>query len=571
MAKFYFPTYNGVSQFEGKLVTTSIVDRQGNKRIGSEPTKNKVIFLDIIFLRGLQFFIFGLIALISAFKRGESLQFSKQESTKFDKISQKMNIATGYLQLTTTLIVAFILSFIFLFFLPNKLIALISNEWTSEFVYGALLAAMRIAIVYGFFVLLRFFPLIQDLYKFNGACNEAMNNQVNAAPNKKSHHYPLNYLNYLVFTLCIASFVVSLWQISANFWLNSLFKLGLFLACIALTYEILWLVNLCKVKWIRDFIMITSPLVSVRPSLTQEEIIRTLILEHQYFKKESVKLKENEMAMSALMSEIQTKLMAQERYDKSDVEWIIATILNKNREEAKLVRTVSLKEARDILRAADRRAKGEPLSSIFGFVDFYGYKIDINKKVLSPRMETEILVEQTLKCANEFKKPIICDLCTGSGAIAIVLAKKLEAKIYALDISKPALMTAEQNAKKHDAKIDFVQSDLFSSLKKSKKFDIIVSNPPYIPTKEIEKLSIEVKKYDPKLALDGGEDGMDFYLRICKESMQRLNSEGYLLLEVGQGQAAEVKSILKDNGFIDIKVLKDYNGIERVVYGRTSN
>lgn len=279
---------------------------------------------------------------------------------------------------------------------------------------------------------------------------------------------------------------------------------------------------------------------------------------------------QGKVAMSSLLAEMEIKLKNCEQVEESDIDWIIATVLNKNRAEIKLVRYVSQKEYRDIIRATEKRAKGQPLSSIFGFVDFYGLRLDVNKKVLSPRSETELLVDGALKKIREQELVEVLDLCTGSGAIAIAIAKFYPCKVSAIDVSKGALGVAQSNASKNGVKIDFILSDLFKGLKKSKKYDIIVSNPPYIRSGDIEKLDVEVKKYDPRIALDGGEDGLDFYREITLGAPRHLTKKGWLYFEVGQGQAEKVKEIMQDGGFDDIEIVKDYNKIERIVYGRIS-
>ena len=152
----------------------------------------------------------------------------------------------------------------------------------------------------------------------------------------------------------------------------------------------------------------------------------------------------------------------------------------------------------------------------------------------------------------------------------MALAKNCDAHITAVDISKTALAVAQTNAQNNDVEIEFLHSNLFEGLKKKRKFDIIVSNPPYIPTKDISKLDKNVRECDPVLALDGGDDGLDFYREITSKAVSRLNSGGMLFYEVGKGQAASVRKILRENGFEDIKTIKDYNKIERVVCGKRS-
>ena len=212
---------------------------------------------------------------------------------------------------------------------------------------------------------------------------------------------------------------------------------------------------------------------------------------------------------------------------------------------------------------AKQRAKGMPITKIFGKTNFYGLDFVVTADVLSPRMDTEVLVEQVLKhCTSKTK---VLDVGTGSGAISVCIAKLAGAKVTAVDVSDSALEVAKQNAINNKVKIDFVNSDLFASLGKNKKFDIIVSNPPYIPSQEVLTLDDEVKNYDPILALDGGDSGLDFYEKIINQAPAFLNKNGLIFFEAGINQAKDVKKLLQKN-FKDIKMVKDLNKIDRVVY-----
>ncbi len=566
VVKYYFPSSSGVSVYSDGQVTTAIIDNHGRKRVGSAKTKNKIIFWNFFLLRGLQYFFCGLIAQFNAFVLTEKMHTDLSEDKLLKKVSEKLNIATRYVQLITASICGLIIGFLVFDLLPTYLAGLIYEE--GGVVQGLIIGLIKVAMIFITFLFLRFMPFMQGLYKFNGGCNQIINSgEKSTQISKFSPHYSLNYLNFLVFSLLLSTFVIHLTSISVNFYMNAIYNFLILLGCISISYEILWAISVTKQRWLKDFVILTSFLVAIKPNLSQEEIVRTTLIENTSFKGME-EVEQDKIPMSALLAEMQTRLVQADRYEKSDVDWIIATVLNKNRAEVKLVRAVSPKEYREIMRATERRAKGEPLSSIFGFVDFYGLRIEINKKVLSPRMETELLVEEVIKQAKNFKKPEICDLCTGSGAIAIALAKNVEGKICGIDISKSALQVAELNVKKQEAKVELIESNLFDNLKKNKKFDIIVSNPPYIPSKEIEKLAVEVRKFDPRLALDGGDDGLDFYRKIVLASVTRLNRQGYLYFEVGKGQADKVRKLMKESGFIDTKIIKDYNGIERIVYGK---
>jgi len=184
-------------------------------------------------------------------------------------------------------------------------------------------------------------------------------------------------------------------------------------------------------------------------------------------------------------------------------------------------------------------------------------------------METEILAEQAiLEIKGHVGKNIqVLDLCTGSGCIALAISKNTDAVVTASDVSEDAYKVAKLNLSKSGAAV--VLSDLFTELG-GKKFDVIVSNPPYIKSADIADLQTEVKDYDPVLALDGGEDGLDFYKKIIAESPKYLNKGGVVLFEVGQGQATDVKDLLKKD-FTNCEVVKDLTGIERVVKGVINN
>lgn len=183
----------------------------------------------------------------------------------------------------------------------------------------------------------------------------------------------------------------------------------------------------------------------------------------------------------------------------------------------------------------EKLTKGIPLQHITHRQEFMKMDFFVDENVLIPRSDTEILVEEVIKIAQKYNSPRILDLCTGSGAIAISLKKFVpNADITAVDISEKALEIAQKNAEKLEAKINFVKSDLFDKLD-NKKFDIIVSNPPYIRKDEIKKLSEEVQK-EPKIALDGGEDGLDFYRIIAEQAINYLKTGSFLCFEIGYNQ-----------------------------------
>lgn len=224
----------------------------------------------------------------------------------------------------------------------------------------------------------------------------------------------------------------------------------------------------------------------------------------------------------------------------------------------------------------DRRAAGEPLQYILGSQEFMGLNFEVNPSVLIPRQDTETLVELALKRAGEKKRSLsILDMCCGSGAIAVSMAHFLpKAKITACDISPEALEVARGNAARNglNGRIEFRESDLFFMTKRKKtvrikdSFDMILSNPPYIPTQDIDTLQTEVRDHEPIKALDGGSDGLDFYRRIAEDAFGSLKKDGLMFLEIGCDQAEAVTSLLSGAGYYsEIEVHKDLTGLDRVI------
>ena len=221
-----------------------------------------------------------------------------------------------------------------------------------------------------------------------------------------------------------------------------------------------------------------------------------------------------------------------------------------------------------------RRISGQPIQYILRQTEFMGLEFKLTEDVFIPRPETEILVETVLELASGLGLGAsgckILDLGTGSGCVAVSLAKFLkDAKVTASDISPAALEVARENAKRNNVKIDFIQSDLFdtpnSQLLTS---DLITCNPPYIPTAEIDDLQPELS-YEPRIALDGGKQGLDFYPKIIAAAADYLKSGGFLIIEIGFGQASSIKNIFQNSGnFEIIEVVKDYHNIDRVIVAK---
>lgn len=215
------------------------------------------------------------------------------------------------------------------------------------------------------------------------------------------------------------------------------------------------------------------------------------------------------------------------------------------------------------------RSRRIPLQHITGRQEFMGLTFKVNEHVLVPRQDTEILVEEAFQTVRQDMN--ILDLCTGSGCILISLASLAKergirlAECTGADISPEALEAARENASVNDVEVSFVQGDLFENI--NGKYDLIVSNPPYIKTSEIGHLEPEVREHDPILALDGKEDGLYFYRSIIDQAPAYLTDNGALYFEIGYDQAADIKEMMEERGFAGVTVKKDLTGLDRVVYG----
>lgn len=256
------------------------------------------------------------------------------------------------------------------------------------------------------------------------------------------------------------------------------------------------------------------------------------------------------------------ELFKKNNIDLQEVNILFCEVLNCTKAELMIKTDLSVAEQKKLNYAVKKRLEGMPIQKIFRRAYFYDLVLYINNNVLCPRPETELLVEEVLKTSNEKSK--ILDLCTGSGAIALAIKRHTNAQVFASDISKKALYVAKKNARNLNLQLKFFHSNMFDGIKQ--KFDIIVSNPPYIKTEDCKMLDVEVKNYDPIISLDGGANGLKFYEIIAKDTPKHLTKTGKIVLEVGMGQAQDVKKLLEKNGFV-CYIKRDYNNIERVVVG----
>ena len=271
--------------------------------------------------------------------------------------------------------------------------------------------------------------------------------------------------------------------------------------------------------------------------------------------------------------------LATEYFDKKEIqsarinaELLLAHLLNCKRLDLYLRfdQPLGENEVEQYRQLIARRGKYEPVQYIIGSTEFYGLQFEVNPSVLIPRPETEILVETVINNYKYSDKIKILDIGCGSGNIAVALAKNLpDAEITTIDVSEEALKIAQANAIRNEAgNIKFQLADINSDrLFPNNKFNVLVSNPPYVSGQEFNSLQKEITMYEPRNAVTDDEDGLRFYKRISEFANQYLVDGGSLFYEIGAGQSDDVKSLMIGNGFTSIQIIKDYQKIDRVIYG----
>ncbi len=558
MNKIYtLPCLYGIGFYHNRNSAISYVDQNGKSHLVSQKNKVKLIYHNFVFLRGLEFLLFGLYFF---FKNIIKMPFEFKQNGTVKSVANSLNISFKYVLYAFLFLVGAIIALLLFGYVPIRLAVLIAGYSSSAILNRLVVAVLKIALLYIVLLSVRYLTPFRQFYRFNACGNFVTFDDI---------HRPTNFLNYLVFGFCFSFFVVSMAGLTANSLYKPFVNLLISLFCFTISYEILLLLENSKFTWLRKSCIITSFLVNEKPTNTEVYISMSAFNEVKFMNTnkrqalDSQNFKDGEVSFSSIYAESKLKLKNAGIDDDSELDFLLCEVLNTKRGKLRLITKIKSSQKKQIEEAIKRRIGGEPITKIFGHTNFYGYDFVVTKDVLSPRQETEILVETALKHIKG--KMRVLDLCTGSGIIAVCIAKKSDASVVATDISSRALEVAQKNADKNNVKITFKKSDLFLNLKSNKKFDIIVSNPPYIPTSDIENLDTEVKDYDPHISLDGGDDGLRFYVDIIESAPQFLNKNGMIFFEVGKGQSKDVAKFLEKD-FENIKIVKDYSGINRVVY-----
>ncbi len=577
----------GVMMRGEQSMSTAVRDQDGIIRVESKrvtPTKKRNLFFRLPIIRGVCSFISSLVGGTSILMRSAEV-FGEGEPSKFEKwLSKKFKINVMSIVTTLSLILGLGLAVFLFMWLPQtvrfgieRLVGdgFVFDVWAKNFIEGGL----KLVVFICYILLVSLMKDIKRTFMYHGAehktisCYErGLELTVENARNCPRVHDRCG-TTFMVFVMVISilvfAVVESLIGGGVERGLRILLKIALLPVVAGLSYELLK--GLSKTNcWV--FYPLKIPGLLLQKITTREPDDKMLEVAIRAFKTVEMmdadpSIPEVKFVVPLKMDELRTQVVEKLKScgidEEAEAEWIISLTLGIKRDEVKGETLVSPKNVDLINKLVNERCSGRPLWYCIGDTDFYGYTIKVDERVLIPRPETEILVENALKIINE--NSTVLDLCTGSGAIAIAIKKQSGALVTAIDVSGDALTLARENAKNNDAEIDFIESDLFSSISdgEDRKFDVIVTNPPYIKTEDIDTLQKEVKDFEPKLALDGGVDGLDFYRIIANNAKDHLNDGGVILLECGIGQAQIIAEMF--SGFSSVTIIKDYENIDRIV------
>lgn len=573
----------GVMMRGRQSMATAVRDGEGNIQIESKrltPPDKKPLVMRLPIIRGVISFFDSLVGGTKTLMRSASVFGDEGEPSKFEKwLAEKLHVDLMGVVGTVGIVLGLALSVLLFVMLPqwatNGLNALFDFGKTS-FLYNLIEGLIRIAVFVCYILLTSLMPDIKRTYMYHGAEHKTITcyeKGLELTPEKakkcrRVHDRCGTTFLFFVMLVSILVFSVANSFLKVDGALRILLKIALLPVVAGLSYELLR--GLAKTNCF-IFYPLKAPGLLLQHITTREPDEQMLEVAIAAFKTvlemdgdETIPTSTfiTAMPVEKLVAEVENVLKNGGVDEKSDAEWIVCNATGLKRSELEKNKTiVQPTHVKNAMETAKERASGRPLWYIIGDTDFYGYTIKVDERVLIPRPETEELVAFSAENIKSDDK--VLDLCTGSGAIAIALKLKTGATVTASDVSDGALELAVENAAQNKADITFVKSDMFEDITDS--FDIIVSNPPYIPTQDINGLEKSVKDYEPTLALDGGADGLDYYKIIAVDGINHLNAGGKLFLEVGIGQVNAVKELLEQADFINVEIRKDISGIERMI------
>ena len=588
----------GVMMRGTRAMATAVRDPDGVIQIESErltPPEKRSKIARLPFIRGVVSFVRSLVEGNRILMRSADVAMTEEDEkqSKAEKwLEEKHKISLSGIVDTVAIVLGVLLALGIFIALPQFITGFLPFDKTSTGLDGLwfnlIEGGIRLGIFVLYILLISLMPSLRRVFMYHGAEHKTIscyeNGKELTVENVRgcSRVHDRCGTTFLFLVMIVSILVFSLANMLVGDWLYNViderwhgvarfvFKVALLPVVAGVSFEVLRLLAKTKNKFFYIFKwpgLLLQRLTTREPEDGMIECAITAFTTVMQMEADPT-IPERIFVTAGKMSELlknTKKRFADNGIEEDEAEWIFALTLNMPKSAvAKEEKILKLAQAREIIRIADERLSGRPLWYIIGDADFYGYTVKVDERVLIPRPETEELASLVISAAETGQS--VLDLCTGSGAIAIAVYKELEknnrkVEMTAVDISEDALALAKENAEINGADIRFVCSDLFTRLRE--RYDIIVSNPPYIPTAEIDTLQREVKDHEPRLALDGGADGLDIYRRIAGEIGKYLKRGGMLIMEVGAGQAQDVVKLFKHCSCA--MIVKDFNGIDRFV------
>lgn len=579
----------GVMMMGKTCMATAVRDPDGeiqveSKRLKTSPSLARAS--KIPFVRGIVNMVASLVRGTGTLMRSAAVYGEEDEAGRLEKwLAEKFKINLMTVVSAIAVCLGVVLAIVLFMVLPNLAVSALKELFpslTGSAWEYALLGVFKLAIFFIYLGLILVLKDIRRLYMYHGAEHKTITCYEKGMPLTVENVMGCSRMHarcgtsFLFIVIAVNILIISLvnWALGVatieNGVLQFLAKLGIEIVLLpviaGISYEILKFVA----KFDNKFVLIfKAPGFFIQKVFTTREPTAEMVevaiaaFEKVLEMDADPAMKETEFVTGGILSQKLAdtkKKFAEKGIDESDAEWIYSLVLDIKRSELSSERIISPAESKQIASIVEKRLTGRPLWYIIGDVDFCGCTIKVDERVLIPRPETEQLAEIAIKTVEEGDK--VLDMCTGSGCLAIAIAKGCAGKnisVTAADVSDAAIMLAKENANLNSAVVHFVQTDLFDNIRG--RFNVIVCNPPYIKTAEIAELDREVKDFEPRIALDGGEDGLDFYRRLAREINRYVARGGMLILEVGEDQAAEVLRLFEKRDYAI--VIKDLEGKDR--------
>lgn len=579
----------GVMMLGAKSMATAVRDETGKIQVESKRTKplrEKSVLRRIPFVRGALNFASTMYMGVKVLLRSTAVFDGETEPTKFEKwCAKKLHVDAMSILMGFSVLLGVALA-IGLFFVIPHFISMGLEKWWGDsvhpIVYNLVEGVIRIIIFVAYVYLASLMKEIKRTFMYHGAEHKTINCYEYGLPltvenvRKQSTIHDRCGTTFMVIVMVISILVFSFTGFipNLNIFLELLIKLALLPVVAGISYEILKFLarfDNMFVKVVKAPGLLLQKVTTKQPT---DDMIEVAIASFNTVLEmdNDETIPEQSFDIKVLYKDIRAemdKILENIGDGNADADWIAVDILGVKRSELGELSHIKSHNADKMIALAKERAEGKPLQQVLGNTDFYGLPIKVDGRVLCPRPETEYLVEAVVDIIGKNGINKVLDLCTGSGAIAIVIKKKCDnISVSASDVSADALALAKENAMLNDAEVEFVLSDYFTNIQG--KYGLIVSNPPYIKTNDIAGLDKEVKDYEPIIALDGGESGLDAYKSIILSAKNYLDDGGYIAFEVGIGQAEEVKKLLDNNGYTDIIIKQDLENIDRIVIARSA-